>query len=305
MIALSKRQADANLLLKRIEGDGNFKKLLSTGKFDEGSLKDAVAYVASNYGADESHAGEVVNHYLRQVRLKRSAFLSNHKASKFVEQLTNAFNRYLTLHRAESERQEMIRLGNYLVDCLDGKIQHTSNQYNKAHKRWCKLMEKFKMWKGDDGKYDTRAPIEPTKRKVKYDDLRQAQASGGTITIPPTDGNPLGKKVPVTQTEGQPAAEPGQKLTIDATPATTPEQKKEDLAKGVGDANKSRQQQLLDGAKALKISISETAKAMYGIELTDERLDSVVGKAIDLIANLEGEQTAETVKSLLSPLIKT
>lgn len=232
-IILSKRKADANLLMTRISTDPSFENLMKTGKFDEEGLKTAIAYVAEHYSAGEAQAEDVVQHYLRQYRTKTAAFLGNHSTKKAEESLRNAVN-------------SLIRIGQ----------------------------------------------------------RRSAQAEAPAITIPPTDGSPTPKKVPVDVTAGQPLAESGGQLTIDATPATGDDQKKQVMNKSVDDKGESRQQQLINGTKALKISIGEVALAMYGIALDDGNCDKVVAKVIELIANLEGEQTSATVLSLLSPLIK-
>ena len=233
VIVLSKRRADANLLLTKVSKDPKLKKMLQSGNFDDSALREAVDYVSRSYSAGETQSEEAIKHLVRQHRLKRASFLSNRLQTAATEKLVSAVN-------------QLIRAGR----------------------------------------------------------TRKAQTAGGVINIPPSDGNPTGKKIPVQQTEGQPAAEPRQKLSIDATPAATPDQKKEDLSKGVDDGSQSRQQQLINGTKALKISIGEVAKAMYGIELSDENADKCVSKMIEAIANCEAEQTSATVLSLLSPLIK-
>ncbi len=114
-----------------------------------------------------------------------------------------------------------------------------------------------------------------------------------SITIPATTDNPVPKKVPI----------PEKDPSIDATPANTTEKKVEDVSESVSDDQDSRQQQLINSIKALKLVAADLAKAMYGIELTEENQGKVVTKVIEAISDCSAEQTAETVKSLASPLI--
>lgn len=125
------------------------------------------------------------------------------------------------------------------------------------------------------------------------------------IKIPGTSDNPLGKTVELKQEVPAPAAPAPEQAepTIDASPASSEEQKVDDVIESVTDDQKSRQQQLINAIKAIKITVNDLAKAMYGIELTEESQGKVVQKVIESISDLSAEQTADTVKNLASPLI--
>lgn len=124
------------------------------------------------------------------------------------------------------------------------------------------------------------------------------------IVIPPTTGNPIGRTVPVDKLADEvasPVADP--KLTIDATPSDTTDQKVEDVTKPLTDDGGTRQQKLVASIKALKVAIAEVAKDMYSVELLDEGQGKVISKVIDAISAACSEQTAKSVKSLVSPLL--
>jgi len=142
-------------------------------------------------------------------------------------------------------------------------------------------------------------------RRARADFLSNRVAQADHIVVPPTHDNPTERRIPVVQKKQElPPPATGQDVTISAAPATTPAQKQEELSKSVNDSDQNRHQQLVNSAKAVKIAIGELAKAMYGIELSDENQDKVVSAVVEKISDCEAEQTSTTVKSLLSPLIK-
>ena len=119
------------------------------------------------------------------------------------------------------------------------------------------------------------------------------------IVIPPTDDNPVGRTVPIAKA-APPTAKP---LTVDATPTITDKDKVDDLTKPVVDKAESRQQQVIDAIKAEKTAGALLVKAMFALELSEEEQGKAITKIIEVYSNLAAEHTANTVKTMVSPLI--
>lgn len=121
---------------------------------------------------------------------------------------------------------------------------------------------------------------------------------GQAIVVPPTTESPHARSIPVAK----PTKESSPAL-IDASPATSPQEKAQEVSEAVTDDQESRQQQLLNSIKAIKLVVADLSKAMYGVELTEENLGKVATKVIEAVSDLSAEQTADTVKNLASPLV--
>lgn len=132
-------------------------------------------------------------------------------------------------------------------------------------------------------------------RKAKLSN-RLAQS---TIVIPPTTDHPIGKTIPVAKTNSAPKPQ----VTVDATPAATPEEKEREVEKPFNDESANRQQRIINSVRSLKLIIQELSRDMYEVPLTDEHCGKVVDKVIDQIGTLSGQQTSDTVRSLVSPLL--
>jgi len=121
------------------------------------------------------------------------------------------------------------------------------------------------------------------------------------IVIPPTAENPVGRTIPVEKASTPPPAQ--KPLTVDATPTPTTETKEDAVTKPLKDSADTRQQKLINSIRALKVAIATVALDMYSVELLEDGQGKVVTKVIEQISAVCAEQTADSVKALVSPLL--
>lgn len=129
------------------------------------------------------------------------------------------------------------------------------------------------------------------------------------IVIPATKDNPEktitipGK--PAATAHDAPLAPKDDETSVPVSPDVTDADKTKDLVKSVDNPQKTRQEALIDAVKGLKVSINNVAEAITGLGLTEEGQGKVVEKAIEEITSQSGDETAQTVLALVSPLTGT
>lgn len=115
-----------------------------------------------------------------------------------------------------------------------------------------------------------------------------------TITIPAKSA-PTAHDAPLAPNKNN-------ETSVPVSPDVTDADKTRDLIKSVDNPQKTRQEALIDAVKGLKISINEVAEAITGLGLTESGQGKVVEKAIEEITSQSGDETAQTVLALVSPL---
>lgn len=119
-----------------------------------------------------------------------------------------------------------------------------------------------------------------------------------TITVPATDDNPVAQTVTLPEQEEEVKAEDKVVLT-----PKSPAAKEQVLDQAVNDGQATRQEQLYNSMKAMKVVMDDFVVAMYGLKLADDKMGKLMEAVIDKASDLAAEQTADTVKQLASPFI--
>lgn len=276
-VFLSKRSADSTKLIRSLQNDP---LLRQTSTVTPQTLHVLTDHVSRNYNCSYTEAEDAVKHLIRQKEVRRSNILTNR-----VSQVQYNYR----LIGDVGGREDLT----WLVGLL-------SPNRNWSYSGWPNNITLH--FNGDPQIDYSKLPGDLRLEEIGSYKRGQEQKS---ITIPATSTHPS-RTVPVNDTP-PPTAGPAKDLTIDADPTSTdeanPAEKAEDLTKPVADTASSRQQKLLNSIKALKIAIAEVAKDMFQTDLLEEKQDKVVTKCIDAISAAQSEQTADTVKTMASPLI--